>query len=164
MYKIFFSMILLFISSLANAKMIIVTHQFDRPAFIKMQWATFKKFLLNENHLPENYEYIVFNDANNPKLSSEIEAACVECSIKCIEVPQDLHDLPYPGLPEGYYPKTNPSIRHATAIQYSLEQLNFNQDGSLVIVDCDMVLIRPFSIVQYMQDFMVVSAIRRMSN
>ena len=37
-------------------KILIITHNYNRPDFIEIQSATFKKFL------QDDYEYVVFND------------------------------------------------------------------------------------------------------
>lgn len=147
-----------------QAKILIITHQFDRPMFIEMQYRTFQKFLLNENNEPDqDFEYVVFNDSNNPILCSQIESACAKCAVSCIRVPQELHNQPFPHLPASHNkPQTSASLRHATAIRYSLETLGFNHNDIMILIDCDMVLIRPFNIRQYMQDQVIASAFRRM--
>ncbi len=66
-------------------------------------------------------------------------------------MPQEIHDRPYhkrwPGEP--YH---RPNIRHANAIQYSLDTIGFGHNGIVFIIDSDMFPVRPFSITEYMKD------------
>ena len=61
-----------------DAKVLIMTLSYNKPEFIRWQHATFKKFL------KDDYEFVVFNDAPNKKLSKKIEAACRKLKIECI--------------------------------------------------------------------------------
>lgn len=134
-----------FFSLSAHNQVLIITHAFNRPDFIEMQCRTFKKFF------KDDYRFVLFNDANNEPMSAQIKVMCQEWGIECIRVPQEIHDRPYhkrwPGEP--YH---RPNIRHANAIQYSLDTLGFNHDGILLIIDSDMFPVRPFSITEYMKD------------
>ena len=51
-----------------NAKVLLITHAYNQPEFIKWQDAALKKFLKDE------YEYVVFNDASNLAMQQRIEA------------------------------------------------------------------------------------------
>ena len=63
---------ILFILSLASyfnyscSKVLIITHAYNRPEFIPLQDITFKKFL------KDDYEFVVFNDARDPKIKKDI--------------------------------------------------------------------------------------------
>ena len=72
-----------------EAKVLIFTYAYNRPEFIETQYKTFKKFLLDE------YEYVVFNDAIEPVLKKKIELMCEKLQIRCILIPQEIHDRPY---------------------------------------------------------------------
>lgn len=72
---------------IAKQKILIITHNFNRPDFIEIQHATFKKFL------QDDYEYVVFNDATDSTLVQQINNICNKLQIEWIRVPlcQDIH-------------------------------------------------------------------------
>lgn len=123
-------------STLLYSKILIFTQSYNRPDFIEIHYHTFKKFLLDD------YELIVFNDATNKEIYSEITQMCAQYQIKCIPMPQELHD-----------PCNYPSVRHCSIIKYSLETLGFNAADIVAIIDSDMFLIREFSIREYLKNF-----------
>ena len=89
-----FKIISLLMLSLTNhsiqSKVLIITHSYNRPDFIELQQKTFAKFLKDE------YEFVVFNDAeSNPDMFKKIEDTCKRCGIRCIKIPQAIHDKPY---------------------------------------------------------------------
>jgi len=125
-----------------EAKVLLITHSYNRPDFIELQAKTFQKFL------QDDYEFVVFNDAPTQKLAEQVEAACAKLGISCFRVPQSIHQQPY--LPrEADDDWNSPSIRTANAVQYSFDTLAFQHDGMVAIIDSDMFLIRNFSIVEY---------------
>lgn len=63
----FLSIVSLFAGS---EKILILTYSYNRPEFIEWQHKTFEKFLLDD------YEMIVFNDADNVVMSSQIKSMC----------------------------------------------------------------------------------------
>lgn len=141
--RLCFTLVLIFCSQLLNAKVLIITHSYNRPDFIPLQHATFKKFL------SDDYEFVVFNDGPTQKLAGQIEEACRALQIRCIRVPQEIHQRPY--LPRQPWEDWNcPSVRTANAIQYSFDTVAFDHDGIVAVIDSDMFLIRPFSIGQYL--------------
>lgn len=129
-----------------DAKILLITHSYNRPEFIEYQYKTFQRFL------KDDYEYIVFNDGPTPTLARKIEEACQKLGIRCFTVPQDIHQQPY--LPRAPWEDWNcPSIRTANAIQYSFDTLAFDHNGIVAVIDSDMFLIRSFSIVDYLKDY-----------
>lgn len=129
-----------------EGKVLVVTHSYNRPDFIEYQALTLKKFL------KDDYEFIVFNDGPTNKLADLIAKACEEMSIRCIRVPQEIHQQPY--LPHDPWEDWNcPSVRTANAIQYSFDTLCFDYDGIVAVIDSDMFLIRDFSIADYLKDY-----------
>jgi hypothetical protein len=135
----------LLVSAALQAKVLIITHNFNRPEFIEIQYKTFKHFLQDE------YEFVVFNDANTPDMFKQINEMCDRYNIKSIAIPQSIHDKPYlPRLPGDDYHR--PNVRHVNALQYSLDVLGFDFDGIVAIVDSDLFLVKPMSIHEYMAD------------
>lgn len=153
--KILFVILLLPIStSYATEKVLIITHQYNRPDFIEIQHKTFKKFL------SDDYEYVVFNDAHTQDMADSIEGTCNALNIRCMRIPQDIHTRPYlPRQPEDPLQGTN--ARHANCVQYSMDHLGFEHDGIVFIIDSDMFLIRPFSIATYMHNTDIATHFKR---
>lgn len=154
--------IILYLSLLpitAIAEPLIITHNYNRPDFIEMQYKTFKKFLTDKK-----YHYVVFNDAQNEEMSQQIETMCATYGIRCIRMPQEIHNRPY--IKRGKYDHLlgNANIRHANCVQYSLDLLGYDHDGVVFIVDSDVVLIRPFSIDEYMADKDIAGRLNRPCN
>ena len=135
------------------AKVLIITHSYNRPDFIEMQYKTFKKCL------EDDYEFVVFNDARETIMVNQINDMCTQCKLRCIRIPQEIHSRPYlPRLPND--PLDRPNIRHANCVQYSMDILGFNHPGIVFIIDSDMFLIRRFNISQYMRDKHIASFIK----
>lgn len=145
MKKVF--LLLIFCTS-ALAKVLIITHSYNRPDFIEIQQKTFKKFLKDE------YIFVVFNDARDLKNWQFINTTCKKLKLRCVSIPQKIHDMPYlnryPG--ENYQ---NPCCRCANVVQFSLDNLGFNWQDYVMIIDSDMFLIKPFSVKEFMQDSLI---------
>jgi glycosyltransferase involved in cell wall biosynthesis len=127
-------------------KVIIVTHNYNRPDFIALQQKCFKKFLRDE------FEFVVFNDGPTEKLAKQIEYQCQILGIACYKVPQEIHQQPYL-YRDPWEDWNSPSIRTANAIQYSFDTFAFNCDDIVAVIDSDMFLIQPFSITDYLQNY-----------
>jgi hypothetical protein len=136
---------LFFFTSHINSKLLIFTYAFNRPDFIEIQKKTFDRFLTEE------YEFVVFNDAKDIDLEKAIIQTCNRLNIKCIRIPQKIHDLPYlqrwPG--EDF---NHPGVRPANAIQYSLNEYGFNHNDYLLIIDSDCFLVKALDVRKYMQN------------
>ena len=132
------------ISDNLNAKVLILTHAYNRPEFIPLQHDTFKKFL------KDDYEFIVFNDAPTSRLFYQIHLTCLRLGVKSITVPQKIHSLPYLPRLDG---RGGPSAECADTIQYMLDTLGFDHSGIVVIIDSDMFLIREFCVEDFLSQY-----------
>ena len=135
---------LLGIADVGMAKILIITHAYNRPDFIELQCLTFQKFLLDE------YEFVVFNDAPPGFIHNWIKQECQSLGVCCFTIPQELHVDPL-----------NISERHCVAIKYSLDFVGYRHDGIVAFFDSDLFLIRPLSIEDLMSDVDIVSAYRQ---
>lgn len=140
MKKIIIALLLTNIYFYTQAKVLIITHNYNRPDFIEMQSRSFNALL------QDDYEYVVFNDASNKNMRDKINDACQKIGIRCIEIPQTIHS-----------PHARPNDRHGNCVNYSLDVLGFDHNGIVLIIDSDMFLIRPLSIEQYMQQQDIIS-------
>lgn len=131
------------ISLEASPEILLFTYAYNRPDFIEIQHKTFKKFL------KDDYEFIVFNDAKDAQMEQAIQAMCARLAIRCVRIPQSIHNQPYlkrwPG--EGFH---DPAVRNCNVVMYSLNEIGFDHNGIVVLLDSDMFLIREFSIKNYM--------------
>ncbi|MDR3550954.1 MAG: hypothetical protein P4L31_06080 [Candidatus Babeliales bacterium] len=155
LFSLFLS--LLFFSQLAVAKVLIITHSYNRPDFIEMQSEMFKKFMLDD------YEFVVFSDAKDEVMNQAIMDTCKKSDVRCIRMPQELHKKPYlPRQPGDLLDR--PNIRHVNVVQYSMDILGFGHNGPVVVLDSDMFLVRPISIVEQMKDCDIFSLMRGAGN
>jgi hypothetical protein len=156
MKKKFYFLSFLLINQLC-AKTLIITHVYNRPDFIEIQDKTFKHFI------EDAYEFVVFNDASNENMATQIKEICAKHDIHHIRIPQEIHTRPYlPRLPGD--PLHRPNIRHANCVQYSLDTLGFNHNGIVFIIDSDMFLVRPLNISEYMKDKDIVAYVKGSDN
>ncbi len=132
MKKLF--LLLFVIACSMNAKVLIMTYVHSRPDFIELHVKTFKHFL------KDDYEYVVFNDAPNAKMKSQIEQTCQIHKVRCFRVPNHKPN------------RQDPGSRHMDGIKFSFEAVGFDHDHTLVMIDADMFLVRPFSIVNCLKD------------
>ena len=128
-YFLFF----LLITSQISAKVLLITHSYNRRDFIELHAKTFKAFLQDE------YEYVVFNDAPQDSMKRQIEQTCTKLGIRCFRIPQHLHK------------RGDAGQRHIDGIAYSLEQIGYEYDGIVALIDSDMFLLKPFSIEKYLE-------------
>lgn len=138
--------VLIFGTCICNAKILIITHNYNRPDFIKIQYNTFKKFLLDE------YEYVVFNDATDHALELKINNVCSHLNIRCIRIPQENRTQPNTAIDMSKYVFWA-GLRHAEAILYSLDTIGFDYPGVVMMIDSDMFLTKKFSVEEYMTGY-----------
>lgn len=136
----------LFLHWSAQAKLLVITHSYNRPDFIEIQDKTFKKFLKDE------YEFVVFNDGPTDEAALLIEQMCNKLHIRSVRIPQNIHSRPY------LYREKNESyqfsaVRCANVVQYSLDVLGFDHEENVMIIDSDMFLVKEFSPKEYMKEF-----------
>lgn len=155
MPKYFLGSLLLLASALpSQAKVLILTFSYNKPEFIELQYKTFKKFL------QDDHELIVFNDAYEEKMASCIHKICQKYSIKCIPIPQEIHDMPYLDRSTekadlfGSWTYTEyhaPSVLYSNIAQYALDSFGFNHDDIVVIFESDLFLVKEFSFHEYLK-------------
>jgi hypothetical protein len=104
-----------------------------RPEFIPWQLQSFTRFL------PDDFEYIVFNNAAAESDGRKINEICAQLGIRCIEVPER----------NGH---GGPS--HGRALQWSFHGPIKGEAGAIAaMIKPDLFLTGPFSIVDYLQGF-----------
>ncbi len=124
MLKKLFLLLTACICFLSYPKNLIITFVYSNPEFIAMQNKTFKKFL------QDDYEYVVFSDAPTEKEHEAINAMCAQLDVRCIRIPQNIHEYPYYlplNMPQIYPNHQTPSnVRHVHCVQYALDNFCFD--------------------------------------
>jgi len=130
-----------------DATILIFTFAYNRPDFIEIQYHTLQTFLEDDD-----YEFIIFNDAQNANMVTNIQNMCTKLGLRCIRIPQEIHSRPYlqrwPG--ENY---NHPSVRNVNVVQYSLNTLGFDNDDIVVLLDSDIFLVKPLCIREYLAGY-----------
>lgn len=134
--KHFFTLLFLIAFNIATAKVLFITHSFNRPDFLELQVKTFNALLEDE------YELVVFNDASDRQMEQQINNTCKALGLRYFRVPQHLHNRPG---------RQSAGHRHMDGIQFSLETIGYDYDGIVTIIDSDMFLTKKFSIKRYME-------------
>lgn len=112
----------------------IYTFADKRPEFISYQYACFKK------HLLDSFEFIVFNNASSEELRIEIEASCNNIGLQCI--------------PCGQMDHSGPTVACSIPLQWAFHNvIRTKGDEIACVIDSDMFLLNPFSIVTYLEFF-----------
>lgn len=108
---------------------------YNRPKFIEIQNKLFGKFLLDD------FQLIIFNDAESFDIKEQIKRVCLECGIQHVDVPQTVHrERQNAEMITG-----RASYRHAEVIQFAMKGYGFGYDGILVLFDNDLFLIKSLS-------------------
>lgn len=155
---------LMFFATPVVAKVRIMSFQYNRPDFIRLQHESFSKFLTDD------YELIVFNDAPSETLAIAIENECSKFGIQCVRYQQEWHytdplnDVLWAmGLQkDGWRGHTieimsqRPSVRHNHVIQFALDHYGYHHDDVVAIMDGDMFAIRKFSIKEMINEYDVI--------
>ena len=128
-------------SLICFSSILIITHCFNRPDFIEWQYRCFKRFL------HDDYEYVIFNDAQDLTLEKKINEICNLLGVRSIRIPQINRVRPKDS------PLTLSSWRHSQAIRFSMEQLGFSHDGIVMLIDSDMFLIKDFCVEDFLQNY-----------
>jgi hypothetical protein len=121
----------------SQAKVLFITHAFNRPDFLDLQIKTFNALLEDE------YELVVFNDAADSHMENQINTKCDELGLRHFRVPQHLHARP------GRY---SAGHRHMDGIQFAFDTIGYDYNGLVVLIDSDMFLVKRFSVEKYMHD------------
>jgi hypothetical protein len=131
---------------LIQAKVLFITHSYNRPDFIELQAKTFKAFLQDE------YEFVVFNDAPQENMRRQIQDKCSQLEIRCFRVPQNLHK------------RGDAGSRHIDGIMYSLETIGYDYDGIVALIDSDMFLLKSFCIEKYLDGYGIAGQLQGREN
>lgn len=140
-----------------TAKIRLLTFHFNDSELIELQQKAFKKFMADD------YELIVFNDADNAMDEEKIRASCKKYNLQCVRYEQEWHRIDplnnqikqwvkeSPHI-EAFLnrfkddPSQHPSIRHSHVIQFALDHFGYGHDDILAIVDGDLFPIRPVNL------------------
>ena len=163
-------------STIINTKIRILLFHYNCANFIELQCKLFKKFL------KDDYEIIVLNDSPDSFNERTIERMCNKLQIRHVRFPQKLHNdsnlardiinnwhddfplftattsFPLIHLKNSLYGAMG--VRHCNVIRYALENFGYDFDGTVVLLEGDVFLIREFSIREYCKDYDIVGNFR----
>jgi hypothetical protein len=109
---------------MAECKFMICVH--NEPKFIEVQYTCLTRFV------KQSFDMCVIDDSVDMSVSSDIKAVCVKLNIEYIRAP-----VVYGG---------QPSMRHATALQYGLEHTCKDGYTYFGTLDSDIFPVTPFDI------------------
>lgn len=122
-----------------SAPLLIVTPAYNHPDFIEVQYSAFQCFS------EDQYEFMVFNDAQDPEMVKQITEMCLRLNIPCIRVPQENREVG---------PKFSwASWRHGQAINYMMQTVGFSRNGNVMLIDSDMFPIKNFSVKAFLGNY-----------
>jgi len=122
----------------------IITSVVNNPTFIEIQLHTFKKYLKS----PEDYEFIVFNDAKefpdqtnggDITIKSQIKDLCDKLHIQCINIPNNHHQ------------RLQMGSRHQDVFNNYIIRFQLENPDKYLLIDSDMFLVSDFDISKYMK-------------
>lgn len=132
---------------------------FNAPHFIELQLKTFNKFV------EDKFAFVVIDDSTDTTRSilsgnlakPEIKTECDRLGIRCINVPQSIHNFEDQGGLVIRHPNTNlnhPTERHQSLLRYIFnnnKSLGFNQYKTFALMDADMFFKKPINVSKYME-------------
>jgi len=101
-----------------------------------------------KKYLKEDFEYILFNDANDPEMEKNINIITSCNNIKCVRVPQNIHKV---NNPSGSYAETLNWAVHEYAVK--------NNHEIIVLMHTDLFPICDISISDIIGNYTVASTI-----
>lgn len=131
--------------SLLEAKVSIFSHYFGQPEFVKYQYLFFKQNLLDE------YEFVIFEDSNDPEVSKEIRQECEKYGITYVQIPRLVFEEPKLPIKDWYIGLGAPSFQCSVATQYIYDNYVIPSKNICLILDNDIFLLSPFSIEKYLK-------------
>jgi hypothetical protein len=147
---------LLFLFAMLNyqiqARILIITAAYNRPDLIELQYRCLNKFV------QEDFDLVVFNDAEDDQFRQQIESECKKFNIRHILVDQKKvhknHHIGVAGWEDVFNFKSKNgdkyvyrvNFRSGEVIQHAFELLGFKHDDIVVNTDLDCFPIRPISI------------------
>lgn len=145
-----FLTILCFLPTMLFGKVLITTVAFNQPLFIELQDKCFKAFL------EDDYEFIVFSDANTPEMEQRLRETCERLQLQFIPLPSDIHNRPYM-YREPWEDKNHPSVRCSNGVQYAYHMFGQNHDDIYMTIDSDLFLVKPLNLHEYIEGYDIAS-------
>jgi hypothetical protein len=133
--------------SLIEAKVSIFAHYFGQPEFIKYQYLFFKQNLVDE------FEFVVFEDSNNPKVSEAIRKECLKYGVKYVQIPRSVFERPKLPIRDKYVTLKSPSFQCALATQYIYDNYVIPSENICLILDNDIFLLSEFNVENYLGEY-----------
>ena len=96
------------------------------------------------SHLEDNFELVVLNDGLDSALVSEIEDACTEADVRCINVPKDLIH-------------SSAAVAHCAVVQWAYDEIILKEcmNDIVIILDSDMFMVREFNVNNFIKGYSI---------
>jgi len=106
------------------------------PDFIDLQANSIRA------HLVDDFELFVLNDGLDQDLTMEIEKACIEAEVTCINIPKNLIH-------------SSAAVAHCAVVQWAYDNVILQNcmDDIVVIMDSDMFMVRQFNMVDFVDGY-----------
>lgn len=109
---------------------------------IDIAYRQFKKYL------KDDFEYVLFNDADNPEMERSINTITANNNIKCVKVPQSIHKI------------HNPSASYAETLNWAVHEYAVkNNHETIVLMHTDLFPICEVSISDIIANYTVASTV-----
>jgi len=154
-----------------NGKIRFLTFHYNQPELIFLQNQAFKAFI------QDDYEMIVFNDAATDEMAQQIQLACEKAGVHSVRYEQHWHETnllnarvrswlsnpaisfrDLPDIPSNML--ANGSVRHCHVIQYALDNFGYQYNDIVVILDGDLIPIRPISVRSLLHNAVIAGSFR----
>lgn len=145
----------------SNSKILFISAAYNRPDLIELLHRCLNKFV------EEDFELVIFNDAEEEHFKKSIEYECLRLRIKHVPIVQNLihknHQESVPAWKDVFsfhskdgqrYPY-RVNFREGEVIQHAFELLGFNHNDIVVNIDLDCFPIRPVSIRSKMNNHLI---------
>jgi hypothetical protein len=129
-----------------EAKVSIFAHYFGQPEFVKYQHLFFQRNLLDD------YEFVIFEDSNDPDISNQIRLECEKYSIPYHHIPSHVFEQPKLPIKDEHISLNAPSFQCAVATQYIYDNYVVPSKDICLILDNDIFLLSPISIEKHLGD------------
>ena len=150
----------LFFTNQIEAKVRLLTFHYNLPELLEIQIKTLNNFV------QDDFELIVFNDAEDLKIAQKIKETCDKYNILCIRYEQEWHLTDplndkfqaWTKDPNIYSHISNfrlnhGSLRHSHVLQYALDHFGYDHDDIVGVIDGDCFPIRPLSLRTLLGDY-----------
>lgn len=161
-----------------NTEVIVLSLHFSRIEFLELQFATSKVFLSSNTLVVyfidaypldlEKYQRVQMVHMGRKNVRQSLLRRCQSLGICCVPIPTSIHSpcsyTSEHGIPYETSITTNqhePSIRTGAGLQFALDHFGFPFKGKVVVMDGDMVFLKPVDFSLFLEEGRALAAVRQ---